>query len=364
MAAFTEEYLKEVAGAFALDSEVTDVSPLGDGLINDTFKITACDGRHYALQRINDSVFRDVALLQDNIEKVTDHIRRKLLQKYPRSVVVRRVLRFLPLKDSAKTYFADAGGNFWRISAFIEGSHNINEVNARSSELAGEAFGEFEAMLADLPDGIGETIPDFHNMPLRLRQFHQAVEADPTGRVREVGELIELIEEYGEKMCLAESLHGRGLLPKRICHCDTKVGNVLFDEEGKVLCVIDLDTVMPSFVFSDFGDFLRTAANPVAEDSPEYGKIDLRMDIFKAFARGYLSSAGSFLTDLEKEMLPYAVQRFAFMQGVRFLTDYIGGDTYYKIGYPGHNLVRARNQMTLFRSALLKEDEMKTAIGC
>lgn len=171
-------------------------------------------------------------------------------------------------------------------------------------------------------------------------------------------DLVELCEEYGDKMCLAENLYSQGLLPKRICHCDTKVGNILFDKDGKVLCVIDLDTVMPSFIFSDFGDFMRTAANPVAEDSPEYDKIDVRMDIFKAFTQGYLQSTKSFLTQREKEMLPYAVQLFAFMQAVRFLTDYINGDTYYKIKYPEHNLVRTRNQIRLFQSALEKEAEM------
>ncbi len=357
MATFTKDYLINITQAFRLNSETIDITPLGDGLINDTFKVTTNSG-HYALQRINNAVFQDVDLLQDNIGKVTGHIREKLLQKDPKADISRKVLEFLPLKDSAKTYFADNEGNFWRISAFIEGSHNINEVNEKSSRLAGEAFGEFEAMLADIPDKLGETIPDFHNMPLRLKQLRQAIKDNPKGRAKEVADLIELADKYGEQMCLAEKHHSEGLLPKRICHCDTKVGNILFDEEGKVLCVIDLDTVMPSFVFSDFGDFLRTAANPVAEDSPEYDKIDFRMDIFRSFTEGYLRATESFLTPLERKMLPYAAQLFAFMQGVRFLTDYINGDTYYKIKYPEHNLVRARNQMTLFLSALKKEDEM------
>lgn len=354
---YTKEELFGIVNAFDVDSDVADIAPLGDGLINDTFKVTTA-AKHYALQRINSAVFQNVDLLQDNIEKVTSHIREKLLEKDPQAPLEQKVLRFLPLKDSCKTYFVDAKGNYWRISAFIEGSHNISEVNEMSSRLAGEAFGEFEAMLVDMPGEIGETIPDFHNMPLRLRQLREAVGNDPKGRVAEVKDLAELCEEYGDKMCLAETLYSQGLLPKRICHCDTKVGNMLFDKYGKVLCVIDLDTVMPSFVFSDFGDFMRTAANQVAEDSPEYDKIDVRMDIFKAFTLGYLSSTKSFLTQREKEMLPYAVQLFAFMQAVRFLTDYINGDTYYKIKYPEHNLVRTRNQIKLFQSALKKEAEM------
>lgn len=357
---YTEKEIEKIAGEFRVDSPVRSVAPLGSGLINDTFKVTTAENRHYALQCINNAIFQDVELLQHNIEAVTAHIRKKLTEKGEPDID-RKVLTFIPLKDSAKTYFIDPKGGYWRMSAFIEGSRNIDEVNEESSRLAGQAFGQFEAMLTDLPEKIGETIPDFHNMPLRLRQLHEAVAADPKGRAGKVRDLLDLTETYAEKMCSAEKLHAEGKLPKRICHCDTKVGNVLFDAEGKVLCVIDLDTVMPSFVFSDFGDFMRTAANPVPEDSPEYEKIDLKMDIFKAFTEGYLSTA-EFLTPLEKEMLPYAVELFAFMQAVRFLCDYINGDTYYKIQYPEHNLVRARNQYALFQSALSKEKEMQSFI--
>ncbi len=353
---YTKDYLKQIASAFEVDSDITDICPLGEGLINDTFKVSTAHG-HYALQRINNAIFQDVELLQHNIEAVTAHIREKLTAR-GETDIDRKVLTFIRSKESKKTYHIDQEGKYWRMSAFIEGSRNIDEVNEESSRLAGQAFGQFEAELSDLHEEIGETIPDFHNMPLRLRQLRQAVKDNPKGRVWEVRDLLDIIDRHAEKMCAAETLHAEGKLPKRICHCDTKVGNVLFDKDGKVLCVIDLDTVMPSFVFSDFGDFMRTAANPVSEDSPEYDKIEFKMDIFKAFTKGYLSTAGEFLTPLEIEMLPYAVQLFAFMQAVRFLTDYINGDTYYKIKYPEHNLVRTRNQITLFQSALSKEDEM------
>jgi Ser/Thr protein kinase RdoA (MazF antagonist) len=163
-------------------------------------------------------------------------------------------------------------------------------------------------------------------------------------------------------MTLAERLHREGILPKRICHCDTKVSNMLFDKSGQVLCVIDLDTVMPSFIFSDYGDFLRTAANKVAEDSPELNKVEFDMEIFKAFTKGYIESASSFLTDVERENLPYAAALFPFMQAVRFFTDYINGDTYYKIAYPEHNLVRTRNQMALFHSVIAHKEEMEQFI--
>lgn len=159
-------------------------------------------------------------------------------------------------------------------------------------------------------------------------------------------------------MCKAERLHREGVLPKRICHCDTKVNNMMFDKEGNVLCVIDLDTVMPSFIFSDFGDFMRTAANKVAEDCPETDKVEFDMDIYRAFTKGYLESASVFLTPVEKENLPYAAALFPFMQAVRFFADYINGDTYYKIAYPEHNLVRTRNQMALYRSVTARQQEM------
>ena len=158
-------------------------------------------------------------------------------------------------------------------------------------------------------------------------------------------------------------MHREGVLPKRVCHCDTKVNNMLFDKNGEVLCVIDLDTVMPSFIFSDYGDFLRTAANKVAEDCPEIDKVEFDVEIFRAFTKGYLESASSFLTSVEKDNLPYAVALFPFMQAVRFFADYVNGDTYYKIAYPEHNLVRTRNQMALFRSVLAHKAEMEAFIA-
>ena len=263
------------------------------------------------------------------------------------------------------------------MSLYIEDSYTYDSVTPEYSRLAGQAFGEFESLLVDIKEPLGETIPDFHNMNLRMSQLREAVAADPLGRLRgarklrgqtsEQGggllELVELAEKNAERMCSAQEWYEQGKLRKRICHCDTKVNNILFDREGNALCVIDLDTVMPSFVFSDFGDFIRTAANPVPEDSPEYDKIELRMDIFEAFTEGYLRGAGDFLEEIEIENLPFAAELFPFMQAVRFLCDYINGDTYYKISYPEHNLVRARNQFRLFESACSKEEQMRAFIS-
>ncbi len=341
-----------IANQFAISGNVREVKPLGSGLINDTFRVYTDGADDYVLQRINNAIFKDVELLQHNIDCATAHIRKK----------GGFTLTFLPCKATGKTYWTD-GETYWRVSVFIRDSFTYNTVNPEYSYCAGKAFGEFEAMLADIPDTLGETIPDFHNMELRARQLREAVREDKAGRMAqpEVQAILKDLQQYEEEMCQAERWYREGKLPKRICHCDTKVNNMLFDRDGHVLCVIDLDTLMPSFVFSDFGDFMRTAANTVAEDDPAIEKVALRMDIFEAFARGYIEGA-TFLTPIEKENLPYAACLFPYMQAVRFFADYIGGDTYYKIQYPEHNLVRTRNQVALFHAAYEKKAAMSKFI--
>ena len=355
--------LQQIVGHFAVQGKVTGIRPLGNGLINDTFLVGTDGPDNYVLQRINQSIFRDVDLLQHNIDCVTRHIREKLVAA-GESDIERKVLRFLPERTTGKSYWTD-GTQWWRISVFIRDALTFEAVTPEYAGYAGMAFGRFEAMLADLPDKLGETIPDFHNMELRARQLREAVAADKAGRMAnpEVRSLVADIQVFEEEMCKAERMYREGVLPKRICHCDTKVNNMLFDRDGSILCVIDLDTVMPSFVFSDFGDFLRTAANTGAEDDPNLDNVSFNMEIFKAFAKGYLASAGVFLTPVERENLPFAAMLFPYMQAVRFLTDYINGDTYYKIRYPEHNLVRTRAQWKLFLSAREKAEEMAACIA-
>ncbi len=360
------ENLERITSAFRIEGKIAAIKPLGNGLINDTFKVTTeGSAPDYVLQRINNAIFTDVELLQNNIVAVTSHIRKKLIAK-GETDIDRKVLKFIPLKGSDKTYLLD-GGKYWRVSVFIPDAKTYETVNPEFSRYAGKAFGNFEAMLADIPDKLGETIPDFHNMELRMRQLREAVAADAAGRLAsDKGELKAILDEIfanAEEMCKAERLHREGILPKRICHCDTKVNNMMFDDKGNVLCVIDLDTVMPSFVFSDFGDFLRTAANTLPEDDPDWKNVQFKMDIFKAFSEGYIEGTRSFLLPVEKENLPYAACLFPFMQAVRFFADYINGDTYYKIKYPEHNLVRTRNQMALWRSATAKAPEMAAWIA-
>jgi len=350
--------LLETIRHFQIKGSVSAVRPLGDGLINDTYLVTTqgVDTPDYVLQRINHRVFTDVELLQNNIETVTNHLRRKLMAEGVADID-RRVLRFVHTFDG-KTYHLD-GESYWRISVYIPDSLTISEVTPKSSYDCGQAFGHFQEQLIDLKEPLGETIPDFHNMELRLRQLRVAVTNDVAGRVKEVTKELELLEAHADEMCLAEQLHREGLLPKRICHCDTKVNNMLFDRNGNVLCIIDLDTVMPAYIFSDYGDFLRTAANTQPEDSPELDRIAFRWDIFEAFTRGYLESTVSFLTPEERDHLPFAVALFPFMQAARFLTDYLNGDTYYKTLYPTHNLVRTRNQLRYFEEVEAARNRMK-----
>ena len=352
------EKMKKIAECFDIKGNVLDIRPLGSGLINDTFRVVTDEGPGYVLQRINNAIFKDVGLLQNNIVCATSHIRAKL-EAAGETDIDRKVLYFVPLKGEDKTYWTD-GNTYWRVSLFIPDAITCETVNPEYSYYAGKAFGEFQSMLSDIPYQLGETIPDFHNMELRARQLEEAVQADPVGRCAEaeVQEILKEMRLHVEEMCKAERMYREGVLPKRICHCDTKVNNMLFDKDGNVLCVIDLDTLMPSFIFSDVGDFLRTGANKVAEDCPEIDKVEFDMDIFRAFIKGYLESASVFLTQVEKDNLPYAAALFPFMQAVRFFADYINGDTYYKIAYPDHNLVRTRNQMALFRSVIAHQDEM------
>lgn len=346
-----------IVSQFKIEGKIKDILPIGNGLINETLRVStiAADTPDYILQRINNNVFPDVNLLQHNIEAVTGHIRNKL-KELGEEDVNRKCLHFIE-SVGGKTYYQDANGNYWRMSVFIPDSFTKEEVSPESVFCCGETFGNFEKILLDLDEPLGEVIPNFHNMEFRLHQLHDAVVADKMGRVASVRDILSEIERNADEMCLAEKLYRDKVLPKRICHCDTKVNNMLFDSDGKVLCVIDLDTVMPSFIFSDYGDFLRTGANYVAEDSDDYQAVGLKEDIFCAFTEGYLSTAGSFLTAIEISHLPYAVALFPFMQCVRFLTDYINGDVYFKTKYAEHNYVRSRNQLLLYRD-VRRHDQM------
>lgn len=351
-----EKYL-QILSRFGIKENILSIEPFGNGHINDTLKVTTEAGTPgYVLQRINHHIFTNVEMLQNNIHTVTSHIRAKL-QERGEEDIDRKVLTFLPA-DDGKRYCFD-GESYWRVCLMIPRSRSLEEVNPSSSYEAGRAFGDFQSMLSDLPEGaLGETIPNFHNMEFRLQQFHEAVQANAAGRADEVKDLIDEIEKRAKEMCVQEELYREGKLKKRTNHCDTKVNNILFDEDGKVLCVIDLDTVMPGFVLSDIGDFIRTGANTGAEDDEQLDRVGVNMEIFKAYTRGYMEKAKSFLTPLEIGLLPYGGRLLTYMQTVRFLTDYLNGDTYYKTHKPKHNLIRTRAQFKLLQSLEAHAEEM------
>lgn len=358
-----EETFK-IVSYFATEGEVTDICPLGNGLINDTYKVNTkeADTPDYVLQRINTSVFADVDMLMNNIAAVTRHIYKKLLAAHATDID-RKVLHFLPTAEG-KLYHCEPDGTVWRLMVFIPNAKTYEAVTPEYSYHAGHAFGHFEDMLVDIPEKLGEVIPNFHNMEFRMEQLREVIAKNPANRVKEekVQQLLALIDKDAEEMCKAERMYREGKLPKRVCHCDTKVNNMMFDENGHVLCVIDLDTVMPSFVFSDYGDFLRSAANTTAEDDPDMSHVAFNEEIYKAFTHGYLEGA-QFLTPVEIENLPYAVALFPFMQSVRFLWDYLNGDHYWKCKYAEHNLDRARNQMRLYQCVREHDDMMKEFIA-
>jgi len=362
--------MKEILRHFAIWNEVEEPQPLRIGFINDSFVVPAkrIGETSYCLQRINHHIFKDVEGLMRNIEIVTSHIREKLLVARETNIE-RKVLHLVPTKEG-KLYYKTPEGDYWRLYVLVEPATSQEKVTPMSAELTGQAFGRFQRQLADLPfNALCESIPNFHNMEFRLQELDEAIKkAESCGesdirhqRLEANKDIIEWINKRRGMMCLAEVLFREGKLKKHINHCDTKVNNVLFDEQGRPICIVDLDTVMPGFVFSDFGDFMRTAANTGLEDDPNVDNIHVDLEIFEAYARGYLKEA-TFLTELEKELLPYGCRLLSYMQTVRFFTDYINGDTYYKIQYPEHNLVRTKAQLRLVEEQEKVEDKMKAII--
>lgn len=339
--------MQHIIRQFAIPNAVADPEPLKVGFINDSYVVRAqIKGEtSYFLQRINHHIFTNVDGLQRNIQVVTDHIRRKLEQSGVGDID-RRVLRLIPTVDG-KLYYKTPEGDYWRVYVLIEDAQSQESVTPASAGLAGEAFGEFQCLLSDLPfDALCESIPNFHNIEFRLRQLDDAIGSDAAHRLGATKAIVERINSRRQDMCLAEQLFREGKLPKHINHCDTKVNNMLFDAQGRPMCIVDLDTVMPGYVLSDFGDFMRTAANTGAEDDKDLSRIHVDMDIFEAYTRGYMKKA-TFLSPIEKELLPFGCRLLSYMQAVRFYTDYLNGDTYYKIQYAEHNLIRTQAQLRL-----------------
>ena len=356
--------LLEIVKKFELGTATLRMHPVTTGHINETFRLETAleDEPDYILQRINHTIFTDVPALQQNIVRVTEHIRKKLLQ-YGVSDVFRHVLTLVPARDG-QWFTRDEEGNYWRLMEFIPGSHSYDQLSSADLAVkAGLAFGGFCSMLVDLPGApLHETIRDFHNMRFRLHQFHESVQANAAQRVEAVGTEIQAIEQRADDLLTIDRLRAEGQLPLRTVHCDTKINNVLFDENEDILCVIDLDTVMSGSITSDFGDAIRTGANTGAEDDPDTTRVGLSLSLYEGYARGFLKATRSFITPEETGCLALSAKMFAYMQAVRFLTDYLNGDTYYRITYPEHNLQRTRAQLALLYSMEAQWDAMRRII--
>lgn len=354
----------EIAKQFATSGTINKVMPHGGGHINDSYHIiNGAEGQpDYLLQRINHYVFKDPDLLMRNMKLVTDHITAQL-QKQDLKDLDRKTLQIIPTREG-KSYFKDPDGNFWRVLNFIK-DHVVYE-SASDPAIAYEGarmFGGFTKMLSDLPaSGVGDTIPKFHNLKWRLSNLKESITKDAAGRLKSVKDEVSYVESSVKLMTTIQDLGESGSIPERITHNDTKINNVLFDKNNKGLCVIDLDTVMAGYVHYDFGDGIRTFTNTGEEDDENLDRITMDVELFEAFASGFLDSTREILNKTEVDTLVYAGLLFPFIMGVRFLTDYLDGDVYYKIRHKEHNLVRARAQFKLAQDGEAKLDRLKEII--
>ena len=348
-----QEKLLAIAAQFALEGEIETIKPLGEGFINDTFTVvTAGDAPNYILQRKNHIVFPDVPGMMDNILAVTNHIKAKV------SDPMRETLTVVPAKDG-KLYVQE-GENYWAVCVFIADTSSYDRAD--SVELAyqgGVGIGRFQALLADFDKPLNETIKGFHNIRWRFQQWDETIANDPVGRVAEVQEEIGWVEARRKEMLDFWSLVEDGTIPTHVTHNDTKISNILFDKPtGKVLCAIDLDTVMSSTSLNDFGDAIRSYTNTGAEDDKNLDNVEMSLDMFRAYAEGYLSEQRASMTQSELDWLAFAGRYITFEQVLRFLMDYIDGDKYYKTAYADHNLVRTHAQYKLLQSMERQYDEM------
>ena len=359
-----EQILQDIFSSFEVTGTFKKGMTYGSGHIHDTFFVeTAEPGMdNYILQRLNNNVFKKIPEMQENIERVTEHIRNKL-RIIPGSDLKRECLTFMRSHEG-RTWIKDESGSYWRISLFISDhrSYDLVDTPGKAYE-GGRAIGRFQAMLSDLPgEPLHETIPFFHHIGKRLETLSSKIKDDPVGRVKFVKPETDYILERSEQMQVVLRLGEEGIIPVRTTHNDTKFNNILFDLEDKALCVIDLDTVMPGFVHNDFGDAIRTAANTGAEDDEDLSKVNINLSVFRAYAAGYLMETKNTLNIAEKEFLAFAPLMITYNQAVRFLTDYIDGDRYYKIHSTQHNLQRTRAQIQLVKSMEYNYKEMQGII--
>ena len=345
---------------FEIGGEFVTAAPYGTGHINDSYCVVfdqAGAQARYILQRINHHVFKNPVAVMENIQRVTSHLGAQVAVE-PDSE--RRVLTLIPVRDG-RVWHLDAEGNYWRAYRFIERARTYDAVEfAEQAYQAARAFGRFQKLLVDLPaPRLHDTIPDFHHTPKRFAALERAIAVDAAGRASLATREIEFA--FARKSITHVLLDAN--LPERVTHNDTKINNVMLDDAtGEGICVIDLDTVMLGLAPYDFGDMVRTMTSPASEDECDLSQVTMQFPLFEALARGYLSSAGTFLTDAEKELLVFSGKLITFEQGIRFLTDYLAGDVYYKVHRERHNLDRCRTQFKLVESIEQQEVRMSRLV--
>lgn len=355
----------EAIDGFKLPGELKECIRYGSGHINDTYRLTyetPQGTKRYILQRMSKSIFKKPVELMENVSGVTAWLRKKIIENggYPE----RETLTLVKSNDGLP-YFVDSTGEYWRVYLFIEGATCYDAVKDDNDFYqSAVAFGHFQRLLADYPaETLHETIKDFHNTPDRLEKFKKAVAEDVCGRAASVQKEIDFILEREELTHALYDLQLDGRLPLRVTHNDTKLNNIMIDDEtGKAICVIDLDTVMPGLTANDFGDSIRFGASTALEDEQDLSKVSCDLHLFDVYARGFIEGCGGALTDLEIDMLPMGAILMTFENGIRFLTDHLEGDHYFHIHREGHNLDRCRTQLTLVKDMEEKLPQMNEII--
>ena len=369
---YTDSELSKIVSMFSTEGTVSGIKPLGPGFINDTFIVSTEGGPRYILQRKNHNIFPDVPGMMQNILLVTEQIKKKVEQEggdpmREAMTVVRRNPATLSGEEresrAGDLYYRDGNGNFWAMTLFIEGSMTYEKADTPAlAYKGGKGIGKFQAQLSDFTTPLNETIKGFHNIRWRFTQWDEALARNAAGRVASLSEEIGWIESRRKEMLDFWTLVENGSIPTRVTHNDTKISNILFDKDGEVLCVIDLDTCMSSTSLNDFGDAIRSYTNTGAEDDRDLSKVSMSMEMFKAYTEGYLSERKGNLTESELGHLAFSARYITYEQVLRFLMDYIDGDTYYKTAYPEHNLVRTHAQYRLLQSMEAQYEDMVRAV--
>lgn len=356
---------QEAIQGFHIPGTFLNCKPCGNGHINDTYMIEFDENGsvvRYSLQHMNRTVFTDPVSLMENILHVTDYLKEQILKQGgdPR----RETLDFVRAR-TGEPYFIDSYGEYWRAYHFVENAYALEELsNAEDFYESAVAFGHFQKMLADFPaDTLHETIADFHDTKSRFAAFEEALAKDVCQRAADVQSEIQFVKDRYDVACILGDLQEQGILPLRVTHNDTKSNNVLIDEATKKgLCVIDLDTVMPGLAINDFGDSIRFGASTAAEDEKDLSKVSCDLNLYDVYTRGFIEGCDGILTDKEIECLPLGAKVMTYECGMRFLTDYLSGDVYFKTAYPTHNLDRARTQFKLVADMEDKWEQMQSIV--